>query len=152
MLSHPSGQQPGQRGQHRPIRPTQIRFADLAAQDRYLVTQNEQLRGLRRVRSREPRQPSKDLDHRQVQHPNPHNQIIARVNELAAHTPCDGFWHGTATLLPIVHGEIQACCASACRRTVRARYGDKEIHWLDAPAHRPNKATRVRYVDRSRSL
>ncbi|MDT5029439.1 MAG: hypothetical protein QOE61_5865 [Micromonosporaceae bacterium] len=30
-----------------------------------------------------------------------------------------------ATLLPIVHGEVQACCASACRRTVRARYGDK---------------------------
>ena len=95
MLSHPPRQQPGQRGQHRPIRPTQIRFADLAAQDRYLVTQDEQLRGLRRVRSRESRQPSKDLDHRQVQHPNPHNQIIARVNESPAHTPCDGFWHGT---------------------------------------------------------
>jgi hypothetical protein len=67
------------------------------------VTQNEQLRSLRSVRSREARQPSKDLDHRQVQHPNPHNQIIARVNESPAHTPCDGFWHGTradATLRP----------------------------------------------------
>jgi hypothetical protein len=40
-----------------------------------------------------------------------------------------------ATPLPIVHGEVQACCASACLRTVRARYGTKEVHWLDAGQH-----------------
>ena len=56
MLSHPPRQQPGQRGQHRPIRPRQIRSADLTAQDRYLVTENEQLGGLRRVASGAARQ------------------------------------------------------------------------------------------------
>jgi hypothetical protein len=41
MFAHPLRQQSGQRGQHRPIRPRQIRPDDLTAQDRYLVTENE---------------------------------------------------------------------------------------------------------------
>jgi hypothetical protein len=89
MLSHPSGQQPGQRGQHRPIRPRQIRPADLAAQNCDLVTQNEQLHGLRRVASHEPRQPPKHLNHPQVQHPNHHDQILHGINKPPAHRPCD---------------------------------------------------------------
>jgi len=53
------------------------------------MTKNEQLRGLRRVASREPRRPPKHLDQRQVQHPNQHDQIVAGVNETPAHRPCD---------------------------------------------------------------
>jgi hypothetical protein len=40
-------------------------------------------------------QPPKHLDDRQVQHPNHHGQFMTDVNEPPAHTPCDGFWHGT---------------------------------------------------------
>jgi hypothetical protein len=66
-----------QRGQHRPIGPRQIRPANLMTQDRDLVTKDEQLRGLRPVASRDPCQASKHLNHRQVQHPNHHDQIMA---------------------------------------------------------------------------
>ncbi len=81
MLPHPPWQQPGQRGQHRPIWPPQIGLADPTTQDRDLTTKNEQLRGLGRVASREPRQPRKDLDHSQVQHPNHHDMNVPRHGE-----------------------------------------------------------------------
>jgi len=99
MPAHPRGQQPGQRGQHRPIRPRQIRPANLTTQDRDLVTQNEQLRGLRRVRSREPRQPPKHLNHRQVQHPNHHDQIMAESTNTGSQTVRRGFGTGHALAL-----------------------------------------------------
>jgi len=85
MLPHPPWQQAGQRGQHRPIRPPQIGFADLTTQDRDLMTKNGQLRGLGRVASREPRELSKDLDHGQVRHPNHHDMIVPRYGESPAH-------------------------------------------------------------------
>ena len=59
------------------------------------MTKNEQLRGLGRVASREPREPPKDLDHSQVQHPNHHDMIMPRYGESPAHGTCDRFWHGT---------------------------------------------------------
>ena len=49
MLPHRAEQQPGQCGQRRPVRPRQLRLADLMAQDGDFVPEDEQFRGLRRV-------------------------------------------------------------------------------------------------------
>jgi hypothetical protein len=46
VCPQPARQDLGQRRQHRPVRPRQAGLADLAAQDRHLVTQHQQLRGL----------------------------------------------------------------------------------------------------------
>src|SRR5204862_8047876 len=43
----------------------------------------------------EQRQAPEHLNHGQVQHPNPHDQIMVGIGESPAHRQCDGFWHGT---------------------------------------------------------
>jgi hypothetical protein len=80
------------------------RPADLPTQDGDLVPEDEQFGGLRRVGPREPRQPSEHLDHGQVEHPSPHEQMIADINESPAHRVCDEFWHGTRLELPHAFG------------------------------------------------
>ncbi len=97
MFAHPTRQQPGQRGQHRPIRPGQTRPADVAPQHRDLVTKNEQLRGLRRVATRKPPQPPKHLNHGQIQHPNHHHVIVpcAGKRQLTARATGSGTAQGS---------------------------------------------------------
>ena len=59
-------QQPGQRGQHRPVGPRQPRGLDLALEDGNLVPQDQDLRVLGTVRAGEQGKPAEHAQHRQV--------------------------------------------------------------------------------------
>jgi hypothetical protein len=84
------------------------------------VSQNEQLRSLRRVASREQCQPPKHLDDRQVQHANHHGQIMTGVTEPPAHTPCDGFWHGTGPIM-LIWDDLSGHVSTAMHALIAAR-------------------------------
>jgi len=68
-----AGQQPGQRGQHRAIRPRQPRPADLPAQHGHLMPQHHDLDVLRSVGPGQQRQPADNPHQAQVQHPHRHS-------------------------------------------------------------------------------
>jgi hypothetical protein len=61
-----AGQQPGQRGQHRPVGPGQPRGLDLALKNSDLVPQDQDLRVLGPVGPGEQRKPAEHAQHRQV--------------------------------------------------------------------------------------
>ena len=61
-----AGQQPGQRGQDRPVRPRQHRFADLALEHGDLMPQDQYLRILRAVGAGEQGQPAEYPQHREI--------------------------------------------------------------------------------------
>jgi hypothetical protein len=61
-----AGQQPGQRGQHRPVSPRQPRCLDLALEHGDLAAQDEDLRVLGAVGPCEQGQPAEHAQHRQV--------------------------------------------------------------------------------------
>ena len=60
------GQKPRQGGDHDPVSPVRLRAGDLAAQDRYLVPQHQDLRVFGCIAAREQRQPAERPDHEQV--------------------------------------------------------------------------------------
>ena len=61
-----AGQQPGQRGQDRPVRPGQPRGPDLALEHGDLVAQEEDLGVLGPVGAGEQGKPAEDAEHRQI--------------------------------------------------------------------------------------
>jgi hypothetical protein len=61
-----AGQQPGQRGQHRPVGPRQPRILDLPLENGDLVPQNQNLRVLGTIRAGEQGKPAEHAQHRQV--------------------------------------------------------------------------------------
>jgi hypothetical protein len=67
MESKPLGQQPGKRGQQRPVGPVHSRPGDLTAQHGDLVSQDQDLHLLGCITSRKERQPAEQPDHQQIQ-------------------------------------------------------------------------------------
>jgi len=61
-----AGQQPGQRGQDRPVRPRQHRFADLALEHGELMPQEQDLRVLGAVRAGQQGEPAEHTEYRQI--------------------------------------------------------------------------------------
>jgi hypothetical protein len=62
-------QQPGQRGQHRPVRPRQPGSADLPLKHGDLVAQDQDLRILGVIGPGEQSQPAEHPEHREVDEP-----------------------------------------------------------------------------------
>jgi hypothetical protein len=60
------GQQPGERGDHGAVSPVRLRAGNLAAQDRDLVPQHQDLNILGGVAAGEQRQPAEQPDHEQI--------------------------------------------------------------------------------------
>ncbi len=68
------GQQPCQRGDHSAACPVRLRADELAAHDRDLVPQYEDLHVLRSVPPREERQPAEQPHHEQIDQPEEHKR------------------------------------------------------------------------------
>ncbi len=66
------GSSPRQRGDHRTVSPVWLRAGDLAAQDRDLVPQDQNLHILGGGAAREQRQPAEHPDHEQIEDANEH--------------------------------------------------------------------------------
>jgi hypothetical protein len=60
-------EQPGQRGQHRPVGPVRLRPADLTPEHGDLMAEYHDFRVLGRLAAAQQEQPAKDPDHDQVQ-------------------------------------------------------------------------------------
>jgi hypothetical protein len=78
QTAHPQrpGQQPGQGGDHHPVRPVQPRLRILPPQHRDLLAQHQQFRVLRRRRTRQHHHPPCQPDEYQIQHPHRHKPAI----------------------------------------------------------------------------
>jgi hypothetical protein len=85
------GQHPRQGGDHGAVGPVRLRAGDLTAQDRNLVPQDQDLRVLRGVASREERQPAEQPDHENVDEANEHECRGYRPRSDALRE----FWHRT---------------------------------------------------------
>jgi hypothetical protein len=106
MAPQPGGQQPGQRGQDRPVGPVQPRPGDLTAQNRDLVAEDQDLGVLRRPASAQQEQPAKYPDDGEVQEsdrPRPRSCLItiSGPNRRSRPTSSSGavqalFWYGFA--------------------------------------------------------
>jgi hypothetical protein len=72
VLTEVTGQQPGQRGQHRPVRPRGPWATGLSAQHGDLVAQHQQLRRLGGIASGKERKPAEHPNHDQVEQSNSH--------------------------------------------------------------------------------
>jgi hypothetical protein len=68
------GQQPRQRGDHRTVSPVRLRAGDLAAKDRDLVPQDQDLHLLGGAAAREQYQPGEHPDHEQIEDANEHER------------------------------------------------------------------------------
>ena len=66
------GQQPRERGDHRPVGPVQLRAGDPAAEDRDLIPQDQDLHVFGGVAAREQHQPAEQPDHEQIGEPEEH--------------------------------------------------------------------------------
>lgn len=67
MATQPGWQQAGQPSQDCPVGPVKPGTGDLAAQDRYLMTEHHDLGVLRRLAAAQQEQPAKDLGHGEIQ-------------------------------------------------------------------------------------
>lgn len=68
------GQKPCQGGEHGTVRPVRRRARDLPAQDRDLMTQQENLRILRSVTPCQQHQPAEHPDHEEIEEANEHER------------------------------------------------------------------------------
>jgi hypothetical protein len=76
VLMQCAGQQPGQRGQHGPIRPGRPHPIDLAAQHGDFVPQHQQLCCLGGIAPGKESEPAEHPNHDQIQQPNCHEPIM----------------------------------------------------------------------------
>ena len=67
-----SGQQPRQSGDHRTVSPVRLGAGDVAAQDRDLMPQDQDLHVFRGVAAPEQRQPAEHPDHEQIKEAEEH--------------------------------------------------------------------------------
>jgi hypothetical protein len=68
------GQKPRQDGDHGPVSPVLLRAGDLAAQDRYLVVQHQDLHVFRRVATDKQYQPGQQTGHSEVDEADEHGR------------------------------------------------------------------------------
>lgn len=73
MAAQPGGQQPGQRGQDRPVGPVEPGPGDLTTQDGEFVAEDQDLGVLRRLAAAEQLQPAKGPDDGEVQESDRHS-------------------------------------------------------------------------------
>ena len=76
--AHPQwpGEKPGQRGEHCPVGPIQLRLGILPLQHRHLLAQHQQLGVLGSCRAREQHHPASHADEEQVQNPYSHKPVM----------------------------------------------------------------------------
>lgn len=103
MRPYPVGQQAGEGGQDRPVRPGQPQPApNLTAQHRNFMPQREDLDQQRSVAANQQPQTAEQAYHPQVQQPHTTiSAIISPSQGTRAHSMCDRFWHGTGRLTVI---------------------------------------------------
>ena len=74
MQAEMTGQQPPKGGHHGAVGPVRLRAGDLAAQDRDLMPEHQDLRILNGIAPRQERQPAERPNHQQVDKANEHER------------------------------------------------------------------------------
>ena len=137
-------QQPGQRGQDRPVGPVRLRPGDLTPQHRHLVPEHHDLRILGRLAAARQREPAEHPDHDQVEQTESHEPRSWRMclaGQAAGHRPRAEYWSGSG---PIFTGRwismarlSTSCCPPA-------------VTWRPRGASSPRRCASARFPSRSR--